>query len=104
MDLISELERSFGIPLELSRILIDKGIKNLDLAEATFNPVLENLQPPSTLPDLIPSVERILRAVGKGESILVFGHEDADGITSTAIILRTLEFLGISANHYIPSK
>ncbi|MEO0236441.1 MAG: DHH family phosphoesterase [candidate division WOR-3 bacterium] len=104
LDLISELERSFGIPLELSRILIDKGIKNLDLAEATFNPVLENLQPPSTLPDLIPSVERILRAVGKGESILVFGHEDADGITSTAIILRTLEFLGISANHYIPSK
>jgi len=105
LDLALEIEKSYGIPKELAEILVSKGIRNLDLAEATFNPALENLQPPSTIPDLVPSVERILRAVGKGERILIFGHEDADGITSTAIMVKTLSLLGVKdVPHYIPSK
>ncbi len=104
MYLVSEIEKNFEIPYEFAKILVEKGVRNLDLAEATFNPVIDNLQPPSTLPDLIPAVERILKAVGKGETILIFGHEDADGITSTAIMLRALEFLGTKSYHYIPSK
>lgn len=104
MEVVEEIARNYNISLELAKILFDKGVKNLDLAEATFSPVIENLQPPSTLPDLIPAVERTLRAVGKDEKIVIFGHEDADGITSTAIMLKALKLLGSSPYHYIPSK
>ncbi|MDI6851828.1 MAG: DHH family phosphoesterase [bacterium] len=104
MSLIEEISQKYKISPELAKVLVEKGVRNLDLAEATFNPVLDNLQPPSTLPDLIPAVERILKAVGKGESILIFGHEDADGITSTAIMIKTLKVLGSNPYHYIPSK
>lgn len=104
MDLVEEISLSYNISRDFAKILVEKGVKTLDLAQATFNPTIENLQPPSTLPDLIPSVERILRAVGKAEDIVIFGHEDADGITSTSIMLTTLKFLGASPFHYIPSK
>ncbi len=104
MDLVREISSNYGISEEIAEILIEKGVRNLDLAESTFNPVLENLQPPSTLPDLIPAVERILRAIGKGETIVILGHEDADGITSTAILIKTLRTLGGVVYHYIPSK
>ena len=99
-----QIVEKFNIPEELAEVLIKKGVTNIDLAEATFNPVLENLQPPSTLPNLYPAVDRILRGVGKKENILVFGHEDADGITSTVILLKAIKQLGGNASHYIPSK
>jgi single-stranded-DNA-specific exonuclease len=104
LSLIEEISQHYNISLDLAKVLVEKGVRNLDLAEATFNPILENLQPPSTLPNLIPAVERILKAVGKGESIVIFGHEDADGITSTAIMVKTLRVLGSNPSHYIPSK
>ncbi|HAF07322.1 MAG: DHH family phosphoesterase [bacterium] len=42
--------------------------------------------------------------IKKSQKILVWGDEDADGITSTIIILRTLNTLGKKAHYFIPSR
>jgi single-stranded-DNA-specific exonuclease RecJ len=54
-------------------------------------------------PDLGLSVEILKEALATGERIGICGHYDADGITGTALLLRTLRWLGADVNYIIPS-
>ncbi len=104
-DKVAELiSNTYDIDLRVARILVEKGVRDLELAKATFNPTLENLTPPETLPDFKPAAERILKAIGKQEKILVWGHEDADGVTSVCTLFKVIELLGGVVDYYIPSK
>ena len=55
-------------------------------------------------PDLEAAVERICRACEQGEALAVCGDYDADGMTSTALLLRALQPLGAKAEPAIPSR
>jgi len=48
--------------------------------------------------------ERISLAKTLGDRILIFGDYDVDGISATAIMLKTLKRLGIDANFYLPNR
>ena len=41
------------------------------------------------------AVTRINEAIDKNERILVYGDYDADGVTSTTILVKTLQTLGL---------
>ena len=47
---------------------------------------------------------RIWRAVRRGETIVVYGDYDADGQTSTAILVRALRRLGARVQSFIPHR
>ena len=64
-------------------------------------PKYENLTPPEELPDMKPAVERLILARDRGEKVLVYGDYDVDGVTATAIMLDTLEMLGITGVEYM---
>jgi single-stranded-DNA-specific exonuclease len=49
-------------------------------------------------------VERIKQALFKGELIAVYGDYDADGVTSTALVLQTLQALNAKVRAYIPDR
>ncbi|HDW7838340.1 TPA: single-stranded-DNA-specific exonuclease RecJ, partial [Staphylococcus aureus] len=46
------------------------------------------------LSDMTKAIERIKRAIANDEKILVYGDYDADGVTSTTILVTTLQLLG----------
>ena len=46
------------------------------------------------LSDMEKAVSRIHKAIENSEKILVYGDYDADGVTSTTILIKTLESLG----------
>ncbi len=50
------------------------------------------------------AVKRVLAAAESGESVVVYGDYDADGITGTVLLLEILESIGINASHYIPDR
>jgi single-stranded-DNA-specific exonuclease len=50
------------------------------------------------------AVERLLAARGRGESIVIFGDYDVDGVTSTTLLLEVLRKLGWQADAYLPSR
>src|SRR5699024_4354864 len=45
-----------------------------------------------------------MHAIETGERILVYGDYDADGVTSTTVLLETLEELGAYCDFYIPNR
>jgi single-stranded-DNA-specific exonuclease len=55
--------------------------------------------------DLHKAAERIIEAVRRNEKIMIYGHDDADGITSVYILFDFLEQIGFQ-NHkyYIPNR
>lgn len=50
------------------------------------------------------AVQRIVKALEKGEKIAIYGDYDADGITGTAVGLNILKGLGGEASYYINDR
>ncbi|MBD2775972.1 single-stranded-DNA-specific exonuclease RecJ [Iningainema tapete] len=105
----TELALSFAQALNLSpivsQLLINRGIETLEAATIFLHP--ESLVLPSALeefPDLVMSLELLQSAIVREEKIAICGDYDADGMTSTALLLRSLRWLGGDVNYAIPSR
>ncbi len=59
---------------------------------------------PNLLKTMDKAVERLHLAVVRGESVAVYGDYDADGVTSTALLVEFLSLLGLEARAYIPNR
>ncbi|UMT74781.1 single-stranded-DNA-specific exonuclease RecJ [Staphylococcus roterodami] len=59
---------------------------------------------PNQLSDMSKAVERIKNAISNDEKILVYGDYDADGVTSTTILVTTLKLLGAQVGWHIPNR
>lgn len=60
--------------------------------------------PKQEFPDLIVSIDRIEQAIKNGDRITICGDYDVDGMTSTALLIRTLRILGAIVEYEIPSR
>jgi single-stranded-DNA-specific exonuclease len=59
---------------------------------------------PFLLKGMAETVKRLHQAVVDGETIVIYGDYDADGVTSTALLTSFLSKLGIQARPYIPNR
>jgi len=62
------------------------------------------LHDPMAMPDMRAACERLARAVADGETILVHGDYDVDGVTGTAILMRLFRLIGAQAAWHIPNR
>ncbi len=59
---------------------------------------------PFLMPDMDKAVARIKRSILLREKIVVYGDFDADGVTSTVMLVQGLSSLGANAHPYIPHR
>ncbi|MEC8675162.1 MAG: single-stranded-DNA-specific exonuclease RecJ, partial [Pseudomonadota bacterium] len=98
------LAQRLDLPAIVAQILADREIE-LDQAEAYLAPTLRDLLPdPSSFRDMDQAVARLVRAIGAGEKIAVFGDYDVDGATSSALLLRFMRAVGGDIQAYIPDR
>lgn len=104
---ISRLSREQNISMTAARLLAVRGLVDLeDIAnyfDSSANP-LGLLHAPELLKDMRRACELLLEAVRAGKKIAIFGDYDADGITSTTIMLLVLKRLGGHVHYYIPRR
>ncbi len=98
--LASELE----LPLPISRILVARGLSDSGEAERFLNPRLSDLADPFDIIEMLVAVEHIWQAIQAGSRITIFGDYDADGVSSTALMVLVLQRLGATPEYYIPSR
>jgi single-stranded-DNA-specific exonuclease len=55
-------------------------------------------------PSIDQALSRVRRAIRSGERIIVYGDFDADGVTSTALLVQVLRALGANVTPYIPHR
>ncbi|MDF2440053.1 MAG: single-stranded-DNA-specific exonuclease [Abditibacteriota bacterium] len=85
-------------------ILRARGYVTGSEVRAFLEPDSIGLQDPFELPDVKPAIVRLHRAIEDKEPFLVFGDYDVDGITSTAMLVRSLERLGAQVSARIPER
>ncbi|UKI40223.1 MAG: DHH family phosphoesterase [Candidatus Melainabacteria bacterium] len=49
-------------------------------------------------------ISRINKAINNNENIIIYGDFDCDGVTSTALLYKTLKELGANVDFYIPNR
>ena len=88
----------------LAQCLLNRGFSEPAAIGNFLQPRLRNLADPFLLPDMGQAVDRLMHARQTGESLVIFGDYDVDGVTSTALLLEVLGKLGWQANYYLPHR
>ncbi len=101
---VSDLAGALEVPPLIARLLIHRGAGSPDLANDFLCADLGRLGAPALMADLEKAAHRILRQVGAGGKIRVVGDYDADGVTSAALLHRTLRSLGAQVTVHIPHR
>ena len=99
----SELQGAGYGPL-LTEALALRGIKNRAEAEVFLSSGADLLHDPMLMLDMDKAVARMHKAINNGETTAVFGDYDADGITSTCIMVDYLRNKGLTCIPYIPDR
>ena len=83
---------------------MDVILANRSLSREDLSDLPDGLQDPFLMRDMDRAVERISDAIRGGERIVVFGDYDADGVTSTAVLLDFLDCVGAEAAFVLPDR
>lgn len=101
---VAGLSAEIGVSSAIASILVARGFETPAQVEPFLNPRLSDLSDPFAMPDMRQAVKRIWAAIVGHERILVFGDYDADGITSTALLVCVLRALGAEVDTFLPSR
>lgn len=101
----NQLAQGTGLSPLLGQVLINRGFDTVDQAMVYLYPESQVMPSPiDEFPDLAISVEMLKDAIAENEKIAICGDYDADGMTSTALLLRALRWLGADVSYAIPSR
>ncbi|HEY5220228.1 MAG TPA: single-stranded-DNA-specific exonuclease RecJ [Gemmatimonadaceae bacterium] len=101
---VAVLADALHLPDSVCRLVAARGYADPEDAKRFLRPRLDQLHEPSTLMDLDRAVERLVRAIGANETILIHGDYDVDGMCSTTLMLKTLRSLGAHVVAFIPQR
>lgn len=88
----------------IKRLLASRGITAEKEIKEFLNPLEMELTSPYVFTDMEKVIGRLSSAIDNKEMIVIYGDFDADGVTSTAILLKTLKYLGADAHYFIPNR
>lgn len=83
-------------------LLIDRGLDSVEKISDFIGK--SELSSPYLLPDIDRGVELINKYVSAGESIVIFGDYDCDGVGAVTILYKTLQHIGAKVNYFVPLR
>ncbi len=102
------LRRYRGMSPVLAQILYNRGLTEpgeaYDFLNADNPSAGGLLRIKGKKPSIDKAVSRIRRAIKQKELIVVYGDFDADGVTSTVLLVQALKALGANVHAYIPHR
>lgn len=99
-----KLSKALGISPISAQVLLSRGIEDEAEAESFLKSNLFDLPSPYLLKGMDRAIERIKRAIEKGEKMAIYGDYDVDGVTSTALFYTFLKNLGAPITYYNPDR
>ncbi|TSI03248.1 single-stranded-DNA-specific exonuclease RecJ [Lysinibacillus sp. BW-2-10] len=101
---IATLQNELNITSLAAKILISRGYETPTKAKVILHMNESHLHDPYLLNGMKEAVERIEEALNQGEKILIYGDYDADGVTSTTVMMNVLLDLGADVDFCIPNR
>lgn len=96
--------KEFNIHPVTAQILVSRGFKTLDEIHRYLYSKLPDLHDPFLLAEMPQAVDRVIQAIVKQENILIYGDNDVDGMTGTALLTEYLRFVGANVFFYVSNR
>ena len=88
----------------IARLLVQREIFSREDAQNFFYPSLTQMHDPFLMKDMDKAVDRLNRAMGAKEKIMIYGDYDVDGTTAVALVYKYLQNFYSNIEYYIPSR
>src|SRR5256885_6485126 len=89
---------------KLRAIIARRGITTDEEFRRYAAPAIGDLHDPATIHGIGEACERIARAVRDGETILIYGDYDVDGVTSIVLLQTVLRSIGADVDFVVPHR
>lgn len=104
-QLVQQFSQLLGLSPIMAEVVINRGLDAPEDAQIYIDPEKQNLPSPLTeFPDLAKCLDLLLGAIALKSKIAICGDYDADGMTSTALLIRALRHLEANVDYAIPSR
>ena len=102
--LTNKLANDLNVSIDISKLLIKRGVTDFDSAKDFFRPNLDNTHDPFLMKGMDLAVDRLIKAKNSNEKVLIYGDYDVDGTTSVSMIYLFLVSQAINCQFYIPDR
>lgn len=96
--------KEFKLHPIIAQILVNRGFDNLQDIHDYLYAKLPDLHDPFLMAEMPQAVERVCKALREGENILIYGDNDVDGMTGTALLTEFLQYIGANVFFYISTR
>ena len=101
---VRAIAEALGVSELTAKILYHRGIKDAQAAKNFLAPEAAPFYDPFVMTGMRVAVDRIVKALDAHEKICVYGDYDVDGMSASAILIRTLKKFGAQVESYIPAR
>ncbi len=101
---VSHFANTLGIPKLIAQLLARLDLEEAEEAKAFLYPKLKHLDDPFKMSQLEDAVKRVRQAMASNERIVIIGDYDVDGVTSTALLVHSLNTFGIFPDYTVPRR
>lgn len=102
--LAEDILQECGGMAPIAELLVRRGVKSSEEARAFLEPSISDLHDPFLMPDMDRAVNRLNRAMGAKERIMIYGDYDVDGTTAVALVYKYLQNYYSNIEYYIPTR
>jgi len=102
--IVNELANELNLSQVAARLLVNRGFTDSTTASEFLMTEEPAFIDPFLMKGMEAAVSRIKVAIEANERILVFGDYDADGVSSTSVLLTALKLQGADCDYYIPNR
>ena len=103
-DNSKRLVEELGISRFVANLLTSRNINEPIEARKFLDCDLKDLHDPMLMKGMRSGIERIIKAINSGETIMIFGDFDVDGVTSSTTLNKALVALGANVSYYFPNR
>ena len=93
-----------GISPRLAELLWLRGVERADQLSEYLSPGLRHLARPELWPGMKKAAQVLADGLRAGKRLAIWGDYDADGVTSTALVLQVLGYHGFEALWHLPDR
>ncbi len=101
---LDEIVKEFRFHPITAQILISRGFSTIDQIHHYLYSKLPDLHDPKLFLEMNKAVKRIYEALQNSEGILIYGDNDVDGMTGTALLADFLSRIGCKVYYYVPNQ
>lgn len=96
--------KEFKIHPVTAQILVSRGFTTLEEIHDYLYAKLPDLHDPFLMAEMQQAVDRVCKAIYNNENILIYGDNDVDGMTGTALLTEFLQFVGANVFFFVSNR